>query len=57
MLSWISANIATILISLALIAMVVGIVIVMRKDKKKGKSSCGGSCGHCPMVGKCHSTK
>ena len=57
MLSWIFANIATILISLALIAMVVGVIIVMRKDKKKGKSSCGGSCGHCPMAGKCHSTK
>lgn len=57
MLSWISANIATILISLALIAMVVGVIIVMRKDKKKGKSSCDGSCGHCPMAGKCHSKK
>lgn len=54
MLSWISANIATILITLLLIAMVVGIIAVMRNDKKKGKSSCGGACGHCPMAGRCH---
>ncbi|MEF9988726.1 MAG: FeoB-associated Cys-rich membrane protein [Christensenella sp.] len=57
MLSWISSNIATILITLALIGIVIGIVAVMRKDKKKGKSSCGGFCGHCPMAGKCHSNK
>lgn len=57
MLTWIFTNIATILISFALIIMVVGIIVVMRKDKKKGKSACGGSCGHCPMAGKCHSTK
>lgn len=57
MLSWISSNIATILISLVLISIVVGIIIVMRKDKKKGRSSCNGSCGHCPMAGKCNQAK
>lgn len=54
MLLWISANIGTILISLALLAIVAAIIMVMRKDKKKGKSSCGGNCGHCPMGGSCH---
>lgn len=47
MLSWITANLATILISFLLIV-VVGIIIVkMVKDKKQGKSSCGCDCGSC----------
>ncbi len=54
MLSWISSNIATILISLVLIAIVAIIIRSIVKDKKKGKSLCGGNCGHCPMGGSCH---
>ena len=54
MLSWLSENFATILISVVLIAVVVGIIVVMRKDKKNGKSACGGNCGHCPMGDSCH---
>lgn len=54
MLTWLSENIATILISLALVVIVIGIIVVMRRDKKKGKSTCGGNCGHCPMGGSCH---
>lgn len=54
MLSWISENLATIIISLVLIVIVAGIIIGLRKDKKKGKSICGGNCGHCPMSGSCH---
>ena len=54
MLAWLSANLATILITVALIGVVAVILLVMRKDKKKGKSTCGGNCGHCPMGGSCH---
>lgn len=54
MLLWIGANIGTILISAALLAVVVGIIVRMRKDRQKGKSSCGGNCGHCPMCTSCH---
>lgn len=54
MLTWISANIGTIIISLVLLAVVGSIIAVMIKDKKKGKSSCGCSCGSCPMGGSCH---
>ncbi|MGN1081424.1 MAG: FeoB-associated Cys-rich membrane protein [Acutalibacteraceae bacterium] len=54
MLSWISENTATIIITVLLIAAVIGIIIAIRKDKKNGKCSCGGSCGHCPMSGSCH---
>lgn len=54
MLSWLFANIGTILISLVLISIVAAVIIIMRRDKKKGKSTCGGNCGHCPMGGSCH---
>ena len=54
MLQGIAENIGTIIISLALLGLVTGIIIRMRKDKKQGKSSCGCNCGHCPMAGTCH---
>ena len=54
MAEWLTANLGTIIISLALLGLVIGIIIRLRKDKKQGKSSCGGSCGHCPMAGTCH---
>ena len=54
MLTWLTNNLATILITLVLIAIVAAIIIGMRKDKKAGKSSCGGNCAHCAMAGKCH---
>ena len=54
MLTWLSANIGTILITLLLIAVIVIIVVKLRRDKKKGVSSCGGNCAHCAMSGTCH---
>lgn len=54
MLSWLAANIGTILISLVLIGIVTAVIIIMRRDKKKGKSTCGGNCAHCPMGTTCH---
>ena len=54
MLQAIADNAGTILISLALTALVTGIIIRLRRDKKQGKSSCGGNCGCCPMSGSCH---
>ena len=54
MFDWLSANIGTIMITLILIAVVAAIILVMRRDKKNGKSACGGNCGHCPMGGSCH---
>ena len=54
MLQGIAENAGTIIISLALLGLVTGIIIRLRKDKKQGKSSCGGSCGHCPMASTCH---
>ncbi len=54
MLSWLTANIGTVLISLLLIAIVAGIAVKLRKDKKRGVSSCGGNCSGCAMRGACH---
>jgi len=54
MFQWISDNAGTILVSIVLAAAAAGIVIRLRKEKKQGKSSCGGNCGCCPMSGSCH---
>ena len=54
MLSWLTANVGTVIITLVLIVAVVLIIVVLRRDKKQGKSSCGGNCAHCPMGGQCH---
>ena len=54
MFQWIGENAGTIIVSVLLIALVARIVVRMCKDKKQGKSSCGCSCGSCPMAGSCH---
>lgn len=47
---------ATIIISIALVAVVALVVRKLYTDKKKGKAcaSCGGSCSGCPSAGMCH---
>ncbi|MBQ6421581.1 MAG: FeoB-associated Cys-rich membrane protein [Clostridia bacterium] len=57
MFTWLTANIGTVLITILLIAVVAVIVVKLRKDKKKGVSSCGGNCAHCAMSGTCHQKK
>ena len=57
MLTWLSENIATIMICVALIAVVAAIIVSMVKNRRKGKSSCGCGCADCPMSGSCHSEK
>ncbi len=54
MWTWIVSNLATILISLALLAIVVCIVWRLVLGKKKGKSSCGCGCENCPSSHMCH---
>ena len=53
MINWIANNIANILITGALIAIVDAIVINMVKNKKKG-ISCSG-CSGCSSASSCHS--
>jgi hypothetical protein len=47
MLEWLSNNIGTIAVSIVLIIIVAVVIISMVKDKKKGRSSCGGECSRC----------
>ena len=55
MITWLTAHLATILISLLLVLIVAAILWGMRRDRKKGRHpSCGGNCGCCPMGGSCH---
>ena len=54
MIETISENAGTIAVSLLLIGLITLIIIRLRRDKKQGKSSCGGNCGCCPMAGSCH---
>ena len=47
MLTWLSQNIGTIIVLLVVVLIVAAIVKSMRRDKKKGKSYCGGNCAAC----------
>lgn len=55
MLTWLSANLSTLLISLVLFAVVISIVRYLIRQKKQGKHTCGcggGGCAGCS--GDCH---
>ena len=54
MLEWLSLHGGTILICLVLLLVIAAILFSLRRDRKKGRSFCGGNCGHCPMGGSCH---
>lgn len=61
MLSWLSENLANLIVCGILLIVVVLIVRKLIRDKKAGKhicggscGSCGGGCGGCPMQGQCH---
>ena len=53
MLTWLQANLASIVIGFVLLVIVSLIVRRLILDKKAGKHICG--CSGCPMQGKCHS--
>ena len=57
MLSWIGANMGSILICLVLLAVVALILRSLLRQKKQGESSCGCGCADCAMHGSCHSAK
>ncbi len=42
---------STVLVLLGVCLLAAGAAFVLRRDKKSGKSSCGGNCGSC---GACH---
>jgi len=54
MLSWLTYNLGTIIVTILLILIVTMIIRGMIKDKKQGKTTCGGNCGACAMCEYCH---
>ncbi len=57
MIEWLASNLSTIIITLVLIVIVGLVIRGMYRDKKNGKSSCGGNCGSCGGCSACHPTK
>ncbi len=53
MLAFVTGNLGTILITLFLVLIVALAIYSLVKDKKQGRSSCGGSCAHCKMCTAC----
>jgi ABC-type proline/glycine betaine transport system permease subunit len=54
MLSFIAANLATILIGAVVFAILALIVVKLFRDRKKHASSCSGGCSGCPSAKQCH---
>ena len=53
MLTWLSANLINIVL-VAVLALIVTLLIRgMIRDRRAGKSSCGGSCASCGACGSC----
>lgn len=48
-----SNTLATAIVCLVLALLVTGAIAVIVRDKKNGKSACGGNCSHCAMHGEC----
>lgn len=54
MFAYLAANFGTILAGALLLALVVGAVAVLRRDRARGENSCGHGCDHCAMHDQCH---
>lgn len=53
MLTWFMQNLGTIVVTAVLVVVVACILFKLIKDKKQGRSSCGGNCAHCSMCAAC----
>jgi len=56
-MSWFLENLSTVIVASILLVLVVLVLIKMTKDKKNGKSSCGGNCSSCRFHSDCHNEK
>ncbi len=54
MLEFLMSNLATIIVSILLLAIVGLIVRKLVRDRKKGKNTCGCGCKDCPSASLCH---
>ena len=57
MVEFLTENFGTIIAAIFLILVIALIISGLRKDKKAGKSVCGGNCGCCPNSKLCHKAK
>ena len=57
MFDFIVQNLANILICAVLLAVVVLIIVKLRRDKKKNPHGCGYGCEGCPHANECHTQK
>ena len=53
MLAWLSANLINIVLVAAVALLVALLIRGLIRDKKAGKSACGGSCASCGACGSC----
>ena len=53
MLAWLSANLINIVLVAAVALLVALLIRGMVRDKKAGKSACGGNCASCGACGGC----
>ena len=55
-MTWIIANIGTIIVALVVFGVIGAVTVKMVCDKKAGKHSCSCGCGceSCALSGKCH---
>ncbi len=56
-MAWLLENLATILVGLALAALLGGIILHMLRQRKRGQTSCGCGCSNCAMRGECHAAR
>lgn len=54
MLNFIIANGSTLVVGLGVVVLLASVTIKLIRDKRSGKSSCGGGCAGCPCNGSCH---
>ena len=57
MWTWIIENYVTIIALAAVLLLIAGAILILARDRKKGKSSCGCNCANCPMGSSCRGGK
>ncbi|MCM1150126.1 MAG: FeoB-associated Cys-rich membrane protein [Butyricicoccus sp.] len=55
MLAWLAANLGTIVVCALVLVIVALAARTLIRDKKQGRSPCGGSCSGCAGCGGCQS--
>ena len=55
MVAWLSANLINIVLVALIVLIVAFLIRGMIRDRRAGKSSCGGSCASCGACGGCSS--